>query len=341
MSDREERLRDALARIEEEAGEALAAAEEDDYEDRDGYVDPHDHDDDHDHDHGARICTPKALPTHLQLEAARRAVEVNPMNAPLMGPVDSVARNFIADPLRVAVVTAKYWGPQPRTLTVRFMESPSRELRRKILEHMNAWRSSVRFEETSRGAGDVRITLEGDGYWSYLGTDILSIPDDEPTMSLQGFTENTSDREFRRVVRHEAGHTLGLPHEHMREELVALIDRNKAYDYFRRTQGWDRRMVDAQVLTPLDRRSIMGTRPDQDSIMCYQLPGEITRDGRPIRGGPDINPSDHAFIARIYPLTRTRRARSHGGGNGAGYAAAGAAAAPQRLAAHVFDLAGD
>jgi hypothetical protein len=60
-------------------------------------------------------------------------------------------------------------------------------------------------------------------------------------------------------------------------------------------------MVDQQVLTPLDERSIMGTAPDQTSIMCYQLPGEITRDGEPILGGTDINQTDYDFVASIYP----------------------------------------
>ena len=59
--------------------------------------------------------------------------------------------------------------------------------------------------------------------------------------------------------------------------------------------------VDAQVLTPLEERSIFGTPADQDSIMCYQLPGSITRDGQPILGGTDINRLDYAFCGRIYP----------------------------------------
>lgn len=111
----------------------------------------------------------------------------------------------------------------------------------------------------------------------------------------------TRPSEFNRVIRHEAGHTLGFPHEHMRRELVARIDRQKAYDYFRRTQGWSPAMVDQQVLTPLDQRSIVGTPADQTSIMCYQLPGVITRDGQPILGGPDIDTTDRSFARRIYP----------------------------------------
>ena len=37
--------------------------------------------------------------------------------------------------------------------------------------------------------------------------------------------------------------------------------------------------------------------------MCYQLPGSITVDGKPIIGGIDINSTDAAFAARIYPKT--------------------------------------
>ena len=35
--------------------------------------------------------------------------------------------------------------------------------------------------------------------------------------------------------------------------------------------------------------------------MCYQLPGSITRDGNPIRGGMDINATDYMFAGGIYP----------------------------------------
>jgi hypothetical protein len=125
----------------------------------------------------------------------------------------------------------------------------------------------------------------------------------------------TSESEFRRVVRHEAGHTLGFDHEHMRGALVRKIDRAKALRYFDLTQGWTPEEIDQQVLTPLSAASIMGTREaDPISIMCYQIPGEITKDGKPIVGGRDINATDFAFAASLYPkriapVRRRRRAR--------------------------------
>jgi hypothetical protein len=36
-------------------------------------------------------------------------------------------------------------------------------------------------------------------------------------------------------------------------------------------------------------------------MLSNQLPASITNDGRPIRGGNDINESDYAFAAKIYP----------------------------------------
>jgi hypothetical protein len=248
-------------------------------------------------------CAPKALPERLTIEAAHTAMRINPVNGPAFGPMSGAAADLdVMDPLRIAVMVSKYWGPTPRQLTVSFVETTPSDLRTRILLHMNAWAKSgcINFVWT-QGVGQVRISRGGGGYWSYIGTDILHIPQDRQTMNLQDFSMNTPDSEYKRVVRHETGHTLGFPHEHMRQELIARIDPAKAYDYFLRTQGWNRAMVDAQVLTPLDQRSIMGTAPDQTSIMCYQLPGSITRDGRPIIGGIDINSTDAGFAARIYP----------------------------------------
>lgn len=242
-----------------------------------------------------RVCTTKQLPGWKHIPAAEHAVDINPVNAPMLAATLA--------PERIAMLTSKYWGPAARRLTVSFVEKPEYQMRLKVLRHMNAWRDggcAVRFVYVKSG-GDVRITTEPDGYWSYLGTDIHMIPDSDPTMCLEAFTARTEDSEYHRVVRHETGHTLGFVHEHMRKELVARIDPRRAYAYFQHWDGWDPATVDAQVLTPLDDRSIMGTAPDQTSVMCYQLPGSITIDGKPILGGLDIDGNDQMFANKVYP----------------------------------------
>jgi astacin (peptidase family M12A) len=254
------------------------------------------------------VCVPKSLtPTQAKV-AVRRSVEINPANAATTRTVERTTIGRRGGPRRLALLVGSRWPASGMNFTVQFLDNPSKELRARILLHMNAWNktANVRFEET-RSAGMVRIARlrqpeDMAGYWSYVGTQILGIEADQPTLNLEGFTMRTSEAEFRRVVRHEAGHTLGFEHEHMRRDLVRKIDRAKAFAFYDRTQGWTRKEVEEQVLTPLEDKSIMGTaESDPHSIMCYQIPGAITKNGKPIVGGRDINPKDFAFAASIYP----------------------------------------
>lgn len=265
------------------------------------------------------VCTPRTVAPRRLAAAARRAIEVNPANAVESREVLRTPQGRRGGPRRLAVNVGFRWPASGVRLSVQFLDGPPQSLRARILRHMNAWSktANVQFSET-RGTGEVRIARldsppDMAGYWSWVGTQVLDIPDDEPTMNLEGFTMSVSDAEFRRVVRHEAGHTLGFEHEHMRRALVQRIDKQKAYAYFDRTQGWLPDEVDQQVLTPLAARSIMGTtESDPHSIMCYQVPGSITKDGKPIPGGRDINEKDFAFAGAVYPkrVSKPKRPRS-------------------------------
>lgn len=254
-------------------------------------------------------CTPKMLHPSRRIAAATRAIRINPANRPRLEMLPLGLKGYVPTPAHLALVTTKYWGPGGVHLTVAFLDGEEPALRSRILSHMNAWSktANVKFVETaSANDADVRVAREegdGGGFWSYLGTDIKDprLPTQQ-TMNLEGFTMNTDDSEFYRVVRHETGHTLGFPHEHMRKELVALIDPDKAKQYFWNLSGWDATTVEQQVLTPLEESSLLGTeRPDESSIMCYQIPGDITYNGSPILGGTDIDDSDYAFAALLYP----------------------------------------
>ena len=263
------------------------------------------------------VCRPKSLPLEKHVAAARRAIEINPANELETRRVARTPIGRRGGERRIVVVKGRKWPATGVRLSVSFLDTPSTQLRSRILSHMNAWgkHANVLFTET-RGVGKVRIARidsppKDAGYWSYIGTEILEIAEDEPTFNLDSFTMRTAESEFHRVVRHEAGHTLGFDHEHMRTEIVKRIDRAKAFAFFDKDQGWTRKEVEEQVLTPLVKKSIMGTtEADPLSIMCYQLPGEIMKDGKPVPGGTDINANDFAFAKSLYPKPKRRDADS-------------------------------
>lgn len=250
------------------------------------------------------MCRPRIVPLGLQAQAEQVAFDISPdrNQHPQTQVIGKTEPNLLAASAR------RYWGKKGIHLTVGFLDNPSAALRARILKHMNAWSKagSVQFVESATDP-QVRIArvnspTEDAGYWSYLGTEILVIPKDQQTMNLEGFTMNTPESEFLRVVRHETGHTLGFPHEHLRKELIERLDRKKVIAFYMSEQGWSKKEVIEQVLTPIEESSLLGSpRADADSIMCYQIPGSLTLDGTPIPGGADISEEDYRIIASLYP----------------------------------------
>src|SRR6476620_7096628 len=165
MNGNEESLREALSKIAEIAS-AAAHGTEGGGNSRGGEAAP---------SGGQEMpsCGIKAVPKRLAVKAARHAIGINPVNAPLV-PLGALGMSAPSDPLSMAVVTGKYWGPSPRTLTVSFVASTPSDLRARIVSHLNAWtRAGCGTFAQTQGTGQVRISRGPGGYWSYLGTDVL------------------------------------------------------------------------------------------------------------------------------------------------------------------------
>ncbi|MFA6245580.1 MAG: beta/gamma crystallin-related protein [Mucilaginibacter sp.] len=250
------------------------------------------------------LCHVKTLPQELWAEAAALAVKINPANAASPHRLKQAFPNATPPHSFLVMSTSKYWGSNGVHLRVRFLNNPAADLKARILDHLNAWSvyANILFSE-SNDEPQVRINLDGPpDYWSYVGTDILLIDKTLPTMNLGGFTMNTSEAEFRRVVRHEAGHTLGFQHEHQRAEIINKIDPAKAIAYYAAPpNNWDEKTTRSNILTALDPAGLRATaQPDIVSIMCYNLPGGIMKDGIAVTGGVDIDQKDGEFAIEVY-----------------------------------------
>lgn len=231
-----------------------------------------------------------------RVEAARLAVAYNPRNAPRWaGSVPPTAA-------RLAAVTGKYWGGNA-DLSVRFLDNPTAACRGLILSHMNAWGdqgAQIRFRETT-AEGLIRITRDATGYWSVIGTDALGVQAGHATMNLGGWTEFMVDAECRRVIRHEAGHAIGMYHEQLRPEIIARLKFEETITWYMNTQGWTRDEVIANVLTPFPPEFSVGGPADVNSVMCYAIPGFLTVDGMAIPGGRDIDQLDYDLTRQLFP----------------------------------------
>lgn len=263
------------------------------------------------------ICTPKSVEPQDRIAAAQRAVQINPVNDVRVERLAATCPSMVFDAGHLALLTSKYHGSSGVDLSVQFLDSPDAETKRMLLSDeigANAWGrkgANIRFRETT-SQGQIRVArLSSDGYWSYLGTDIFGIPQGRATMNLASITSRTPVSEIKRVVMHEFGHSCGFPHEHMRAQIIEQLEYENIIAAYQYSQRWSRQEVIAQVLTPLDARSIRGTpNADDESIMCYQIPAEavvngrrlrLTKNGLPIPGGLFINDLDYQFAASVYP----------------------------------------
>src|SRR6476660_3982968 len=84
-------------------------------------------------------CTPNHLPKNLWISAAQKATAINPLNRPQVQHWARIAPGFAPTPASISVLTTKFWHTNGVRLTVSFVDNPAKDLRARILEHMNAW----------------------------------------------------------------------------------------------------------------------------------------------------------------------------------------------------------
>lgn len=246
-------------------------------------------------------CIMYELPPERRAEADALAVSIRAENRQV------VPRNVGGQP-RAAVVVSKYWGTEGVDLTVGFLESVSTTTKDNILRWMNDWGAHGKVEfRWSQDNPKVRITLARGSNNAAVGTDLLLVPWDQPTMSL------VPDMNLKQYVWHETMHHLGMyPHGHQLRGVVEDIDPEKAYAFYGSVYHYSRGIVDGNVLeTSIPDSHLYQTVPDRNSISSYLIPDEILRPGaQPIHGGRFITPTDAQMIATIYPKSPTPPAPS-------------------------------
>jgi len=76
------------------------------------------------------VCSLKRLPKDRWAEAARNAVEMNPLNQAPLARLGMVMRAYKPTPMHLVAITTKYWG-QRSPFTVGFLDYPAADLRKR------------------------------------------------------------------------------------------------------------------------------------------------------------------------------------------------------------------
>ena len=200
-----------------------------------------------------KTCLDKLVPPELEDLAKQLAATENPANRPRQ-----------TTPFEMAADWRYLWRPGS-TLTVRFLGGDP-AIRAKVEHYAHQWEqfANIKFQFVTSGKAQIRVAfIEGNGSWSYLGTQALLYIDQQiPTMNYGWLRPNTDDDEYTRVVLHEFGHSLGCIHEHQHPQNGIPWDKKKAYAYYGQ-QGWTNEEVDFQVFQLLfeEHHQLLRVRP--------------------------------------------------------------------------------
>ena len=181
-------------------------------------------------------------------------------------------------------------------ITVTFLDGTSEEraLVEQIAPEWGKHGASLRFKFVESGASDIRVGFDPNGgHWSFIGWDARG---EEKTMNLALRGERYPER----VILHEFGHALSLAHEHQNPAVSIQWNETVVIAEFKEKQGWTKKEIEDNVLTPLAIDQTNFTRFDPQSIMLYPISNRWTIGDFETGYNRTLSATDKSFISTLY-----------------------------------------
>jgi serralysin len=237
-----------------------------------------------------KTCIDKYLPEDRAIKSEKFALLQN--------------RSNLSRP-QLVMETAKKWKPG-QILRCYFMEG-TRVQREKVEReaHKIEEFANIKLVFGNDPKSEIRIAFNrNDGSWSYVGTDTLFVPFEEPTMNFGWLYDNTSNTEYERVVIHEFMHSLSAGHEH--QAPLANIPWNKeaVYRYYTGPPNyWTRNDVDFNLFEKYSKTLTQYSEFDPKSIMLYSIPKSLTDGVFEVGWNSSLSETDKRYLSLFYPFS--------------------------------------
>lgn len=204
----------------------------------------------------------------------------------------------------LALLNEQIWE-NGRTLRVHFYDGDS-FVQEKVRQYARIWEefANISFDFVNDPNAEIRVAFVLDGTsWSAVGNDALNVdwfPKGQPTMNYGWLTPDSEENEFSRVIVHEFGHALGCIHEHQNPSAKIPWNKQAVYDYYAK-RGWSKPTVDHNIFRKYDKSITRYTDFDDQSIMLYAIPNELTNGDYEVGWNTELSNVDKQFIRQMYP----------------------------------------
>ena len=161
-------------------------------------------------------------------------------------------------------------------------------------------------EVATRDESEIRIAFErGDGFWSYLGRQILDFGKDDRTMNF-GRDLITYPPALDTAI-HEIGHSLGFPHEHQNPNSGIVWNEQAVYAALAQPpNSWPRDKTFHNIIRKISPDHVQGSSWDPDSVMHYPFEAGLIDEPAQFRtatlrpaGG--LSARDKTWVKTFYP----------------------------------------